>query len=95
MEIAFMCFLKYFSGNALYEKTITNKEKHTKITHCTDIDTEPMKFHNERILHNLSIEICFWVYSLMKMRMLPILLRLYKYFFNREKFEFLRMDTNS
>ena len=76
-------------GNALYGKTITNKEKIATISYCEQANTTqytnaPLFRHMQkisptlceiqmkqlRVVHDLPIQIDFWVYSLSKLRML-------------------------
>ena len=50
IKMSFTC-LFIFSGNALYGKTITNKEKHTNVKYATDGQTTP--FTNNPLFHHM------------------------------------------
>ena len=101
-------------GNALYGKTITNKEKFATVSYCEQANTTqytnaPLFRHMQKIsptlyqiqmkqpraVHDLPIQIGFWVYSLSKLRMLEFYYDLLLKFFFQEKFELIQMDIDS
>ena len=61
----------------------------------TDNSTYEVMLHKSTIKQDLSIQIGFWVYFLVKMRMLEFYYDFLVTFFYKSKFELSQMDTDS